>query len=276
MGDVDGVMQMDVVALADVLRVVGPVEAEGIRYDADDVERLVLHDLYARYRPSTIPERQEALGQLALATVEAMKERPWKPADMVAAIARAAAGRHIMLWSTAPAEAATWHRIGVDGSLRPDGLLLAVQNHTGNKLDYFLRTSGTLSVTRDDERSRLVLRLQVSNTVPAGEVDYVAGNRQGLPFGTYRGVVVAYLPANAYDVRAAGGAVVVVGEDAPMRVLGVRLDIGPGQTRDVRVEFSLPPSQRQLELLPSGRAVPTTVRLGTTGVSDDRRRALQW
>ena len=46
------------------------------------------------------------------------------------------------------------------------------------------------------ERKLTVIR----NAVPAGEVDYVAGNKQGLPFGTYRGLVTAYLPANAFDV----------------------------------------------------------------------------
>jgi hypothetical protein len=276
MGDVDGVVQMDVVALADVLRVVGPVEAEGIRYDANNVERLVLHDLYAKYRPSTTTERHEALGQLALATVEAMKERPWQPTGMIAALGRAAAGRHVMLWSDVPAEAATWHRIGADGSLRPNGLLVAVQNHTGNKLDYFLDPSADISVSRNDKRSRVVVRMRVGNRVPAGEVPYVAGNKQGLPFGTYRGVVTAFLPGNAFDVRATGGSVVAVGEDVPARVLGVRLDIEPGRTREVRLEFSLPPGERQLELLPSGRASPTKVRFGDATGSDDRPRTLRW
>src|SRR5581483_3199929 len=143
-------------------------------------------------------------------------------------------GRHVMLWSSAPAEEQTWQRLGADGALRADGLLVGVQNQTGNKLDYFVHPSVALSVSKSEKQSRVTMRVRVPNSVAPSEVAYVAGNDQQLPFGTYHGLVTVYLPGTAFNARVAGGSVVASGQDGPMRVLAIRLDVGPRATRDIR------------------------------------------
>jgi hypothetical protein len=119
--------------------------------------------------------------------------------------------------------------------------------------------------------------MRLHNAAPPGEVDEVAGTRQpDLPSGTYQALVTVYLPAATVDLQATGGAVLLVGEDGPMRVIGIRVDIPRTRSRELVLRFWLPKGKRSVTLLPAGRASPSVVRLGDARLSDAHRQVLRW
>jgi hypothetical protein len=266
--NVDGVLQIDVIGMRGLLEVLGPVTVLGTRYDAIDVEQLVLHDQYARFGADQV-ERRQALSRVAEATFKALNDRPWDAVRLARALRDAARGRHLVAWSRRPVEQVAWQRLQMDGALDPDGLMLTVQNQTGNKLDWFVKPSMALSVEQHAGGWRRVhLRISIANPTPLGEPSYIAGDGKLVPSGTERTLVAVYLPAWATNVEMPGRTVSVVGPDGPMRVIGARVDIARGGLVEIDLTFSVPPGEEQIVLLPSGRARAVPLRDGARWFSD--------
>jgi len=248
-----------------LLQVVGPVG----RYNAANVEQLLLHDQYAHFGAEQVERRQE-FSHLAEATFKALNDRPWDVVRLARALRDAARGRHLMAWSRRPVEQAAWQRLQMDGALDGHGLMLTVQNQTGNKLDWFVKPQMALS----DERlargwRRVHLRISIANPTPAGEPPYIAGDGTLVPPGTDRALVAVYLPGWATNVEMPGRTVAIVGPDGPMRVIGARVDIARGAAVQIDVTFDAPPGEQQIVLLPSGRARAVPLRDGARWFSDE-------
>ncbi|HLW18367.1 MAG TPA: DUF4012 domain-containing protein, partial [Actinomycetota bacterium] len=183
--NVDGLLQIDVIGMRALLQVVGPVG----RYNAGNVEQLLLHDQYARFGAQQVERRQE-FSHLAEATFKALNDRPWDFVKLARALREAAAGRHLMAWSRRPVEEAAWQRLQMDGALDPDGLMLTVQNQTGNKLDWFVQPQMALSVEQlAGGWRRMHLRISIANPTPLGQPSYIAGDGKLVPPGTDRALV---------------------------------------------------------------------------------------
>jgi hypothetical protein len=274
LGVVDGVMQVDVVALRELLRAVGPVQSRGRSYAADDVGPVLLHEIYLGRIDHG--RRRNALGQLALDIATVLQTRSIRNGALVRALTGAARGRHVMAWSRQPEQQAAWQALGVTGGLRPDAVLVAVQNHGGNKLDWFVRPS--VRVTVDERRAATTVQLDIDlpNPTPQGLGTYVGGGRPSLPYGAYRGLVTAYLPDAARRVRIHPGPPNVVGQDGPMKVIAVRVDVPRGSKRTVTIEFVLPRRVSKLEILSSGRYHATHWDLPGDQADGSEPRLLTW
>ncbi len=267
---VDGVFQIDVHGLRAILAVIGPVEVGGRRYDASNVERLVFHDLYVAYGGAQI-ERRTEFSQLAAATLRGLDDREWDLGAMTRALTAAAAGRHLLAWSSRPVEQAAWSRLGIDGALDRNGFMVTVQNHTGNKLDWFIRPRVQISVEHPrNEWRRINVRIRIVNPTPAGEPPYVAGDGRLVRPGDHRALVAVYLPGWATNVELPGRTVNLVGPDGPMRVIGTRIDVPRGGEATLDVVFSVPPRAHRLVLLPSARARPVIVVAERRRLDDSR------
>ncbi len=267
LGEVDGVISVDVRAIADLLRGLGPVEAYGVQIRGDNAERMLLHDVYLR--PELDSDlRHQVLGTVAEAVFSALGERPISPRELAGPLVAAAQGRHLMAWANKSALQGAWESLGVAGKLDAEGLLIAVQNHGGYKLDWYLRCEATLQVTRTADRRRVELALDVSNPAPTGLPDIVAGSPlPDLPFGSYRAFVTFYLPKDASRVDLGGREVIVGGADGPMNVVAVRFDVRPGATESVDLSFEIP-AEESLRLMPSARVHPIVVHLGDHELTD--------
>ena len=271
---VDGVLQIDVIGMRALLQVVGPVTVLGTRYDATNVEQLVLHDQYARFGAQQVERRQE-FSLLAEATFKALNDRPWHFEQLARALRTAGHGRHLMAWSSRPVEQAAWQRLGMDGALDQNGLMLTVQNQSGNKLDWFVQPQMSLSVEqRAGGRRRVHVHIGIANPTPSGENSYIAGDGSLVPGGTDRALVAVYLPGWATNVEMPGSHVSIVGPDGPMRVIGTRVDIARGATVEIDVTFDAPPEERWIDLLPSGRARAVPLRDGAKWFSDEARATI--
>ena len=272
---VDGILQIDVRGVRDLLDAIGPVEAGGRLYEATNVERLVLHDLYAEFGAEQGARRSE-FSELAGETLRAVDARKWEPARMVRALKSMAAGRHLLAWSARPEQQSAWAGLGIDGALERDGLMLTVQNHTGNKLDWFVRPTVELTVEHPRREWRRVrARIRIENPTPAGEPPYVLGDGKLVPPGAHRALVAVYLPGWATNVELTGGSVALVGPDGPMRVIGTRLDIAQGGSVTLEVVFSVPPEITRIVVLPSARPRPVRLSVGGRSLDDRVRRVVE-
>lgn len=274
---IDGILVVDPVALAAVVRATGPVEVDGRTVEADQVVPLLLHEQYLAFPDDSGAgaARREALGRIASAAFAALDAGEWKPEVLAGELADAVAGRHLLAWSADPVQQAGWAAAGVDGTLREDSLLVSVLNRGGNKLDWFLRADATIEASDADGGTDVAVRLRLRNVAPEGLPRYVAGPPPGRSWnpGRYVGVVAVNVPGAAQDLRIEGVArPVTIGADGPTKVVATQLLLERGQEAEVVVRFRLPGGRSRLLIEPSGRYPGITWRHGTKTWQDSQGR----
>ncbi len=277
---VDGVMVLDPVALAGLLRATGPVQAAGRTFDQDNVVDELLHAQYLRFpTDEDKPERREELGNIAGAIFTTFDSGSWSLSGLSSGLATAAGGRHLLMWSADPSEQAGWHELGVDGSLQPDSLLVSVLNRGGNKLDPFLQVKADIAVAPVQDETEVTLTLSFRNTVPTGEPLYVAGPhpQSGVGEGVYQGILTLSLPGTAHDGSFDGvDHLAVEGDDGPSRVIGFQFELSRGDSRTVVARFRLPGHKGTLRVEPSARVPATSWRSGSKTWADSTAKVLTW
>lgn len=265
---VDGVLAIDPITLRGLLSATGPVSVDGRSLDRDNIVSELLHDQYLRYPvtdQASDRDRRDQLGQIARAVFDAVEQRQPAIGKLIGRLAGAVQGRHLLLWSSRPEEQAAWEALAVDGSLRPDSLLVSLVNRSGTKLDQFMRVSAALSSVADGAELDVTLRLDLENRAPEGEPPYVVGPQpgSGAGEGVYLGLLTVNLPGAARDGRFDGVEhLAVAGGDGPSRVVGFQVQLGRGERRTVVARFRLPRPARALRIEPSGRVPPVHWRAG--------------
>ncbi len=201
---VDGVLSVDPTALADLLRLTGPVSAPGIRREltSRNAEEFLLRDQYLEL-PDT-PDRADALESLGRATFEALLARDLAPPQEIARVLSPAFDeQHLRMVSFDPRAAAFLTRVGVTGELPPlqgDFLAVTTNNALGNKIDLFLQRTIDYDARWNPATGevRSALRIGLENAAPgSGLPDYVIGNAldgDGPPPGTNRTYVSVFSP----------------------------------------------------------------------------------
>jgi len=281
---VDGVIVVDPVTLAGLLSATGPVEVDGRQLSADTVVDEMLHGQYLRFPDEATPERREEMGKIARAAFSALDQGDWSVSRLASGLARAGSGRHLLVWSREPAEQAAWASLGVDGALRPDSMLLSVLNRGGTKSDYFLSVTADVAMTASGDETEVVVTINLHNTMPVGEPQYVAGPyvegpviTSGVGEGVHLGILTLDLPGAAHDARFDGvGQLAVAGRDGPCQVIGFQLALGRDEQRTVVARFRLPERRGSLRVEPAARIPPVRWRSGDSSWSDDRIRIVTW
>ena len=276
---VDGVLALDPVALQGLMRATGPVEVEGRSVSADSVVRELLHDQYVRFTAEESRQRRDNLGRLARSVFSALDAGQWSVADLARGLVPVVDGRHVLAWSASATEQADWSAAGLDGSLGPDSVLVALSSRTGNKLDQFVSVSGAIDVGHVEGDSVVTLRLAVANTVPEGEPTYITGAHEGsgVGEGVYTGILSVSLPGASRDAGIEGvQQLAVAGPDGPTEVVGFPLSLARGEARTVVVRFGLPGRQGALRVEPSARVPPIAWTSGEEAWSDSAPRFVRW
>jgi hypothetical protein len=279
-GPVDGVLALDALALRAVLAATGPVQAAGLDITADNVVEELTHTQYTRYPDlSERDERRESLSAIATAVMQALSEREWSAEVLADGLARAARGRHVLLWSSRPSEQRGWTAAGLDGTVRADSLMVSVLNRGGNKLDYWLPSDVRLDLRAVGDHTEGSIRMRLRNTTPPDEPAYVAGPHYGLPLqpGEYLGLAAVTLPGSASGGRFEGvDQLAVAGADGPTRVIATEFQLPRGEERTIVVRFRLPGRHGALHVEPSARepSVPWSFRAERW--RDDRAHTVRW
>lgn len=279
---VDGVLALDVAAVRAVLAATGPVEVEGKEITAEGVDDLLLHDQYLSLDPRLRGDqaaRREHLGQIAQAAVNALDDGDLSVTDLSGELARAASGRHVLVWSRDATVQAGWAAAGLSGQLLGDELLLGIMNRGANKLDRFLRADAGISTRRVGADTDVTVRLTLTNSTPDGEPAYVAGPdaRVAAAAGEYVGIVALTLPAAATAATVEGGGkLAALGADGPASVIAAEIRIPRRERRDMTFRFTMPGRHGHLLVAPSARIPPVRWTHGDERWRDAAARTTSW
>jgi hypothetical protein len=178
---VDGVIAVDPLVIAEVLRISGPIEVGGVRLTADNVAEQMLVDAYVRYEKDN-EARRDFLGLVAKSTFSAFLEALGKdPFGLLRGLGTAARGRHVQIYATDPGGQKALMSLGLGGSATApqtgDYLMPVGINAAGNKLDAFLyRTLMWRVQLSPDGSAKAQASLTLRNAVPSsGLPRYIVG-----------------------------------------------------------------------------------------------------
>ncbi|HEV3362720.1 MAG TPA: DUF4012 domain-containing protein [Acidimicrobiia bacterium] len=204
-GEVDGTISVDPLAVAALLRVVGPVSVPGwpVPISADNAASVLLHEQYVALEGEA---RENFLGSVINAVWDRVitADLP-APAAVAQSLGPAVRGRHIQFHSRRADEQAALGRLGADGALRHsdgDHLALVTDNGSESKIDWFLRRGVDYRVRYDpgSGSAEATARITLTNDAPSsGLPAYVLGGLVAPP-GFSRQIVQLYTP---FDLHAA-------------------------------------------------------------------------
>jgi hypothetical protein len=244
--EVDGLVAVDVVALADMLRITGPVETElyGTLDSSNFTEKLV-----GDY--DTYPDNESRKG-LNRAIVPVFADRLFEPGnglEKIESIRDSARARHFALWMRDPDLQAAVADIGLAGVLSDtDNDYVAVFNQNTNisKSDYWQRRSVTSDVQlREDGSAQVRMTITVFNDSPPYGANQIYGDPRGGSYRTrWNGMTVGVFLPEGVEITSATAAGRSLGTDTfdyygrPYKLL--RLVLPPGETREAVLEYVVP------------------------------------
>ena len=274
-GEVGGVILIDVDGIRSLLRVVGPVEVDGVRYTADNVRGELLRKQYARFDGDRAGRRDQ-LGDVARAIFDRLEAGRWRLEDLATELSDAVQGRHLLVWSTDSKAADAWRAVHADGHLEDRTVSVGLLNRSATKADSWIDASVDVSSSaREDGRRELTLTTTIENRVPGSGPAYLVGpNVAGLEAGDHTALAVVNLPAGTTDVAMSGAEVFLEGGDGPTVVVGGKVTVRRGDRATVTVRALLPAGVDRVVLEPTARIRPTTWRVDGVEVGRDRRRTV--
>ncbi len=279
---VDGVVSLDVVGLQHLLEATGPVTAGGVTVSASNALPYLLHDQYRGLTDNATTgasSRQDALGALASATLHALQSGSLDLRTLATAMSGAADGRHLMVWSRAPAAEAAWRATGVAGELETRSLDVAVINRGGNKLDPYLGVGVTVTTKPTGASTAVTMHVTLRNTTPPGQSQFIAGPYPGVAatYGEYVGLVAVNVPARATDRGISGGlAEVIDAAEGPTWLLVSSVAVLPGRSVSLDVRFVLPGHHGTMHVVPSARVPAEHWHVPGRSFTDSRPQAVSW
>ncbi|WP_426573417.1 DUF4012 domain-containing protein [Aquihabitans sp. McL0605] len=274
-GPVAGTIVIDVDGIRSLLRVVGPVEVDGVRYTPDTVRGELLRRQYQRFDGDR-DGRRDQLGAVARAIFERLEAGRWKLTDLATELTDAVQGRHLMVWSADPKVNAAWHHAGADGHLTDRSVSVALLNRSASKLDSWVDTAAAISTeAAGGGRRRITIVYDIDNRAPATGPQYQVGpNIDGIAAGDHRALAVVNLPAGSTEVAMDGAEVFLRGGDGPTVVIGGDLTVKRGTRARITVTALLPAGLDEITLEPSARIKPTAWAVEGEPLRTDRRRTV--
>jgi hypothetical protein len=284
---VDGVMAVDVEALHQFLEVTGPITLpDGTTVGAANVVQLLVHDQYEGLSDAQTTQqneieagREDRLGSLAKATLDALENESLDLTSLSDAMTAATQGRHLLVWSAKPSAEATWEEAGVSGRLAADSVMTAVINRGGNKLDQYLSVSASLDVVAHGGRTDATVTVDLANHTPPGQSQFIAGPYPGLGtvYGEYVGILALNLPGYASTPRLDGAPPLdALGAEGPTWLVATPVDVKAGASERFVVRFTLPQAHGQLSVLPTARLTPVSWRFGGHSTTDSSPFTVSW
>jgi hypothetical protein len=275
---VDGVIALDVPAVAGLLRTVGPVAIDGVAepITSTNVARLLLHDFYQGLGPTSDQTiRRERQGEVVKAVIDRLTTGARDGVALGRELGDAARGGHLRLWSARAEEEGVFERTGLGGGPATSDadrtFHLAVQNRTASKLDYFVKPLVRQDVDLTREGVAVVrTTVVIENQAPADARPSYQFGPAGVTEkpGDYLGWVLLWGPAGSRQLQ---NGVAESGLNLSQFVVVVPA----GERREVTFETVVPDAVRdgrlKLRLVPQARLepMPLAVALRAEGRSVD-------
>jgi len=268
---VDGVIALDVPALAGLLRTVGAVSIEGVAepVTGDNVGRLLLNDFYQGLGPTSDQTiRRERQSEVVRAVVDRVASGSGDAVVLGRALGDAARGGHLRLWSSVPAEEDVFERTGLGGGPATEDadrtFHVAVQNRTASKLDYFLKPSIRQEVEVTESGNAVVRTTVVlvndapANGMPSYQFGPAAFTEKP---GDYLGWILLWGPAGSTQLQKGVG-------ESGLNLSHFVVAVPAGERREVTFETIVPDAVRDgrlsLRLVPQARLEPMPLSVTLT------------
>lgn len=184
-GPLDGVIQMDPIALSSLLRLTGPVTAPDLPepLTSDNVSEITQHEAYVRF--ARRPDRVEFLGDVVGVVFEKLLASNVRVNErLLELLGGMVSGGHIQMYSAVPSEQEALEAVGLARHASrtedaTDVLGFVSNNSSGNKIDWFLRRRVRYGVDLDPGTNEASFRLEadLTNGAPgAGLPAYIIGS----------------------------------------------------------------------------------------------------
>lgn len=238
---IDGVLAIDPYVLSYVLAATGPVQmANGTTLTSDNAVQLLLSDVYATIEK---PEDQDAFfGEVTQTVFDVLATRDVESALLLSAIARGGDEGRIRIWSADDAEQAVLAETtlaGVPATGTEQVLGVYLNDATGAKMDFYLDTTVSTSCGEGEQRVTVELNSRAPADAATSLTPYVTGNgTYGVAPGTIRTQVLVVLPPGARPATIAGTQRTVVRDDADRVVLSQFIELEPGASGSVVVDYT--------------------------------------
>lgn len=270
---VDGVIALDPVVLANLLRATGPVglkdpallplmQPTGLPavLTADNVVKTLLSDSYAALPDPGLQD--DYFAGVAGEVFTALAAGQGDGKKLIEELVRSSEQGRLYVWSARPDEQRTISSTAVSGLVAGSekeraSFGLYFNDGTGAKMDYYVRRTAQLVQTcTPDGGSAVTLRVTLSNTAPADAAvslpKYVTGQGVfGVKPGWVRTNVIAYGPGSALleKARIDGNSAQLSAFQQDHRPVAVlTTEIGPGESETVEIDFSRVAQQAALDL----------------------------
>jgi len=274
---IDGVISLDPVALSMVIAATGPIDVSSAIPEGADVEKLpstlnssnlvktLLSSVYADIKEPALQDVYFAeVAKKVFADVSSGKTSGEK---LIAALASGVEENRIKIWSSRPDEQSLLVSQRIGGAISGPSVPAAAfgvyfNDGTGAKMDYYVkRTVQLIQKCPAGGYGQYTARVTLTNTAPNDAATslpkYVTGGGDfGVTPGHVATNIVAYGPfqARAQEARVDGKTAGFGSFAQDQRPVGVvRVDLAPGQTTTVEIDFSkvVQSTPAQLEVTPT-------------------------
>ena len=236
---IDGVFALDPAALAALLQFTGPIAVDGAAepLTSANAEQFLLID---QYRNASYSDRVDTLEELAKSATSKLLAGPLPAPNVLGKVfGQLARDKHLLAWSSDPAEEAIFTQFHADGALPDlhggDGIGIAFNNGAGDKIDNFLHASLTYDWRRASPSGAVEssATLKLTNSAPTGGLPfYVIGSVIGLPTGTNRTYVTLYSALDMTSATLDGVPIqMTAGREKSWNTYSAFVDLSAGQTR---------------------------------------------
>jgi len=254
----DGVIFVDPVALADLLGATGPVTlSDGTRITSQNAVRVLLVEAYSRFSSRQDAERNSYLTETARRVVRRLTQPGLHAERVVERVSQAASSGHLQVVATAPPVEEQLRQARYGGALRADGPYLSVvtQDVGGSKLGAYLHRAITYTGTPTGEATDLghgpeleedaTVAVTLTNAAPTGLPAYVTARPDDprAPVGQAKYWVSVYLGQDGtlLDATLDGRHLAVTsGTDEGLAVFSTFVTIDRGASRTLRLHVRQP------------------------------------
>jgi Protein of unknown function (DUF4012) len=269
---VDGVIQVDPAGLAAMLAAIGPVQTADLGVaNAGNVVALTLNTAYFLFPNRT--QRQDYTGEVAQAAFGKLTSGVFPSLrSLGTSLVTAGKDRHLLMWTADTNDQAALTQLGFGGALPPPAspfVELTAQNFGGNKLDYYLDTSVTLTGSPPSPRgARVTATIDILNTAPPGQTSPVEVFGPANPTETadvYYGLIELYLPRGSVLLSSSVDATVTskpgqADQNGAASVI-YRIALPAGSSSRVQLSLLIPPTSAtsgMFQTVPTPRVIPTS------------------
>jgi hypothetical protein len=245
LGNIDGVVAIDPVGIAALLKLTGPVTVPG-RAKPLTAQNAADFLLRAQYETFANPQRIDYLEEAARAVTSKLTTGSLPGPRIVGkALAPAARDGHLLLQAFDPASEQLFARLGVSGQLAPpsgDYLGLTTENASGNKIELFLDRSVRYDVSVDPSAATehasatitLVNRAPTSGLPPI----VITSTDPNVATGANRSIVSFYTYLSLDHATVQGQPIELTGQtERGLNVYTTTLTIPSGATATLKLEL---------------------------------------